>query len=178
MLKELYLHFYVHTGKVPDRVLVYRNGASDGTFDDIRNYEVNAMRLGLYEVMKETKNEFNCPISCKSGCLHCTPPITYVVSQTQHSICVVPKDLTQQKNVFSGTCIDDPVIMDYRDGRLMATKDIDRTRHSNSRMELFENVDERGYDFILTSHGGLKGTSKVSLQTIVLFNIASHVPNL
>jgi len=85
------------------------------------------------------------------------------VCQTQHSICVTPQldNFNSKQNVWSGTCVDDPKIMDYRDGQLLATKDVDRTLPSNSKMTLFEDVREFGYDFILTSHGGLKGTSKV-----------------
>ena len=77
------------------------------------------MRKGLCEILKQTKgDEFKCPLSCQSGCLHCTPPITYVVCQTQHSIVVVPKDQNlapkANRNVPSGTCVDEQTIMDYR----------------------------------------------------------------
>ena len=52
----------------PQRVLIYRNGASDGEFDSIRDREVIAMRKGLREILKRTKGDgFECPLSCQSG---------------------------------------------------------------------------------------------------------------
>ena len=42
---------------------------------------------------------------------------------------------------------------------------------SGDEDQLFENVEEYGYDFILTSHGGLKGTSKVSLYNTMIVTL-------
>jgi len=143
--------------------LVYRNGSSDGDFDHIREKEIEPMRLALRDEMKKRNPNFHCDVSCKSGCIHCTPLITYVVCQTQHMLCMTPEmdHSNQNQNVWSGTCVDDPDIMDYRDGQLVATKDVDRSKPTNTGMILYEDVREFGYDFILTAHGGLKGTSKV-----------------
>ena len=136
---------------------MYRNGSSDGELDSIQEREIEPMRSGLFEALKEAQNN--------SGTNDMFAiPITYVVCQTQHSICVTPtmRNDNPSENVWSGTCVDDPSIMDYRDGQLFATKNVDRNLPEKSKLQLFENVHEYGYDFILTSHGGLKGTSKVS----------------
>ena len=172
MSQTLYLHFLVHNEVFPERVLLYRNGASDGDFKKFKNDEIPYMRKALYEIMRQTKKDFKCPVSCSSGCLFCTPPITYIVCQTQHSICVVPSSVNQtgKKNVLSGTCVDDPRIIDYQDGLLLATKDI-RAHYGKHKGMIFEDINENGYDFILTSHGGLKGTSKVSLSYMLSFTL-------
>lgn len=142
--------FLVHNETFPQRVLIYRNGSSDGDFDKIREREIEPMRLGLLEAIREESAENWCP------------PITYVVCQTQHSICMTPRMGHEDvNNVWSGTCVDDVEIMDYQDGQLIATKGIDRNSPPSQKLTLFEDVEENGYDFILTSHGGLKGTSKV-----------------
>ena len=166
--QTLFHQFLVHNNVFPLRLLVYRNGSSDGEFDSLQEREIAPMRAGLMEALKET----NCDDIFMV-------PITYVVCQTQHSICVTPtmRNDNPSENVWSGTCVDDPVIMDYRDGQSLATRNVDRNLPENSKLQLFEDVEEHGYDFILTSHGGLKGTSKVSKGKIMILML-KKVQNL
>lgn len=90
--QRLAIQYYLHTGKWPKRVLVYRDGASDGSFGDILSKEVGAIRKAFYEIRSNDKS-FECPNHEKcqqSGCLFCTPRITFVVAQNEHNIRVVP----------------------------------------------------------------------------------------
>ena len=55
------------------------------------------------------------------------------------------------------------ILVNYSDDKRMIK--------SGDEDQLFENVEEYGYDFILTSHGGLKGTSKVSLYNTMIVTL-------
>ena len=94
--------------------------------------EIAAVRLALYEMKvedyKARGETFVCPNerNCKqNGCIFCTIPITFVVSQSQHSIRIVPRDEPggRDKNVPSGTCVDH-TIMDVNDSKNVATSQV------------------------------------------------------
>lgn len=77
-------------------------------------------------------------------------PITYVLGVSQHSIRVVPTETPQNhrhKNVHSGTCVDYKFPMQV--------------------VEPVGREPQQMVDFLLTAHGGLKGTSKPVLYRVV-----------
>jgi len=149
IVKTLYHHFNEHSNCSPLRVLVYRDGSSEGEFESILSHEVASIREALYELNSE-KPEFSCPNAekCKGkGCIFCTPPITFVISQSQHSIRIVPKvePFSRDKNVPSGTCVDS-VIMDMKDGMNFAVRKVPREPVPGcNNLTLFEDKNEVGY---------------------------------
>jgi len=176
IIKSLYIQFEQHTGCKPMRLLLYRDGASEGEFDRLIAREIAAVRLALYELKEQdalSKGEtFTCPNEkwCKkNGCIFCTIPITFVVSQSQHSIRIVPRDEPggRDKNVPSGTCVDH-TIMDVKDSQNIATNQVPKQAPPGATIELFEDANSNGYDFLLTSQGGLKGTSKPIFYRVLL----------
>merc|ERR1712232_985452 len=102
-------------------------------------------------------NNGPCINACEGkGCVFCTPLITYVVCQSQHTIRIVPNyrpSNPRDKNVPSGTVVDE-TIMDYKDGA-MATDMVVKEGPREAAITLFEDVGGLGYDFLLTAQGGL-----------------------
>jgi len=146
-------HFTAHTGFPISRVLVYRDGVSEGDFDCVLKNECKAIRNVCYK---------NRPSAIHEACEDC-PPITFIVCQAQHNIRIVPKRAElRHGNVFSGTCVDSK-ILDVKDSLLTATKDVPR-----EPSRCFEDPRDDGYDFLLTSQGGLKGTSKPVMYRVLL----------
>lgn len=130
-----------------------------------------------------------------SGCTFCTPIITYIVALSQHNIRVVPETYIPHgknggpRNVLSGTCVDH-TINAFWDSKGLAIKipsEAERTVINQLRSDLtlfeIESTYTQGFDFLLTAHGGLKGTSKPICYRVVLnenlvWKNASHVTPL
>jgi len=123
--------------------VVYRDGGSEGSFESIREVEVDAVLLGLTQTFHAIPGCCSNRESTDGVCKDCRLPLTFVVSQTDHNTCLVPSDGSSGiKNVPSGTVVDASI-----------------TTHSSM---------SGSNDFFLTAHGGLKGTSKPMLyRTIV-----------
>jgi len=166
LIKNLANQFVAHVGMKPTRMLVYRDSVSEGQFSKIIEEEVASMR----EALAEMNGDVSCSNNCeRKGCTFCTPLITYVVCQSQHSIRIVPKlppRNPRDKNVPSGTVVDE-TIMDYKDGA-MATEMVVKEGPREATITLFEDVSGLGYDFLLTAQGGLKGTSKPIFYRTIL----------
>jgi Piwi domain len=159
---------------MPSRVVVYRNGSSEGNFDLVLNSEVAALRKAFYDLRKSRKaeackNERNCQ---GNGCAFCTPIITYIVALSQHNVRIVPaEEKTKGRtvlNVPSGTCLDHTVTP-YLDGLNRSAPRPDKPLHDGPEPKLFSNPNSLGFDFLLTAHGGLKGTSKP-----IFYRVVSH----
>jgi len=172
--KCLYYHFVQHNNIKPNRLLVYRDGVSEGEFDRVMQYEVSAIRQALYNINVDEARARNEPYECENksnckarGCIFCTMPITFVVSQSQHSIRIVPgqEPYGRDKNVPSGTCVDH-TIMDMRENNV--NKDVPREKPPGAKIDLYEDASSTGFDFLLTSQGGLKGTSKPVYYRVLL----------
>jgi len=166
IVKALAIQFTTaNKGKSPERILVYRDGISEGNLNRSKENELRSIRQAFYDFHRMYYPNFSCDNShCEGrGCLFCTPPITFIVCQSQHSIRVVPDEepADRNKNVHSGTCLDHTV-MDFRN-KLNMTE----TLPEDPSIELFEVKDE-GYDFLLTAQGGLKGTSKPIYYRVLL----------
>lgn len=167
--------------------MVYRNGSSEGNFDAIAGVEFRAIRRALFDLRVDWhthKNPSNdeettptlepCPNGCQNnGCTFCCPPITLIVAITQHNIRIVPAEAIEKQggrgrsllNVPSGTCLDD-TIPSYLDGENTAVS-WPKEDGRPEQMQIFENSNSDGFDFALTAHGGLKGTSKPVLYRVV-----------
>jgi len=176
--KTLFIHFFHHRKLKPTRILFYRAGVSEGDFDTVLRREVAAIRKCFFDIRTETEPGFTCenPTCEKGGCLYCTPLITVVVCQTQHNIKIVPIDDHDGNNVPSGTIVDKKVI-DYKNSLKKATRDVSRFNPGflEDRFPV-ENVIDDGFDFFMTSQGGLKGTSKPIYYRIILNENAVWLP--
>mmetsp|Transcript_2877 Transcript_2877/g.6001 ORF Transcript_2877/g.6001 Transcript_2877/m.6001 type:complete len:344 (+) Transcript_2877:2689-3720(+) len=176
MTKTLLQHFVSYTEKYPVRVVVYRDGVSEGDFMHVLENECKVLRKVCCQNIPINKRTSSgeCNNKCQGeGCIFCCPPITFIVCQTQHNIRVVPKMHTglKHKNVYSGTCLDQE-ILDVKDSLLIATKDV-----PCDPSMCFEDPREAGYDFLLTSQGGLKGTSKPVMYRVLLNENAVWKPH-
>lgn len=120
-----------HTKKFPKKVLLFRDGSSEGNFPALLENEVPGARQGLLDAWETWHDE-------SSATVFAPPKLTYVVCVNQHNVQIVPSGGNgvgrSVKNVPSGTCVNDVIVA-------------------------FSNVDI-GNDFLLTAQGGLKGTSK------------------
>eukprot|EP00934_Nitzschia_sp_Nitz4_P008004 Nitzschia sp. Nitz4//scaffold142_size57810//28581//32540//NITZ4_006496-RA/size57810-augustus-gene-0.23-mRNA-1//1//CDS//3329536391//7994//frame0 len=86
LVNELLLSYRKHVGTDPQRVLVFREGGSSGSFDHVRNVELQWIRECFGQV-----------------------PFTLVVSNEDHNVRIVPDSFQNsvRGNVPSGTFIDD-----------------------------------------------------------------------
>ena len=119
----------------------------------------NCTGKGFVEFKKEIGKDITCT---KFGCIHCCPPMTFLVCFTRNNVKIVPAVIQDEKkkNVLSGTCVDDS-IMDFQDlfQRFKVTPPRPEITSSSSNF-IYTEPDGKGYDFILVAHGGLLGTSK------------------
>ena len=156
--------------------MVYRDGGSDGNFDDIVDMEIKGIRQALYEWNQRNIKDFKCVNALKcneQGCEHCTPPISFIVAQNNHGTKIVP-DLDPNakggnRNVPSGTVIDS-MITSFRNGMKLSTENVvpikgrsfRRTTTITSQISPGFNMnrDKGGYDFYLIPQAGRIGTSR------------------
>jgi len=136
--------------------LVYRDGVSDGSFTKLQNREIHSLR----QAFKRFKQEMTGQASDEC------PPITFVVCMTKNKTKIVPANGPlniggkDNVNVNSGTCVDYQ-IMD----KLIIRVTPDKETAPNM---IYSEPDDKGYDFLLVAHGGIKGTSKtVHYRTIL-----------
>lgn len=162
---------------MPKRVVVYRNGSSEGNFKHLLELEVAGLRRAFAELRYETGEKEPCTRTeggCEGkGCTWCTPKITYIVALSQHSLRMAPAERTVGKrretplNVPSGTCVDH-TITPYMD-----RQDQDRVTEwpqsftPSAEFQVFEQRNSSNFDFLLTAQGGLKGTSKPIFYRVV-----------
>jgi hypothetical protein len=82
----------------------------------------------------------------------CCPSVTFVVSQGQHDIRIVPLDgvqMNRSNNVPSGTCV--------TDSRAISMSSLNAVEmNSQSGMSQPESTVENTMDFLLVPQGGLK----------------------
>ena len=139
-------------GNFPQRLLIYRDGVSEGSFERVRRIEVGAIRAACQDLDPSSY-----------------PMITFVVCMTKHKVRVVPhiRREGRDKNVSSGTCVDN-TIMD-------ANNVLKRSEMKDLPPELRRfDVPDGGYDFLLTAQGGLKGTSKPIYYRVILNENAEY----
>ena len=100
MAKELLLEFYRGTGgKRPERIFFYRDGVSEGQYDQVLAFE--------YTALKQACAELGDPASGYS------PPITFITSQKRHQTRLFAKDnrdTDRSGNLVPGVVIDRDLI--------------------------------------------------------------------
>jgi hypothetical protein len=83
----LAIRFFQDTGRKPERILVYRDGGSEGSFDKLVKEELAGIRGAmkfLFGSLQEDKVE--CPENCNYGCIFCTPPGTLSPLRVSHPL--------------------------------------------------------------------------------------------
>jgi eukaryotic translation initiation factor 2C len=94
--KDLLLEFYRTTkGKRPERIFFYRDGVSEGQFDQVVAYEYQALREACAEM--------------GDGGAGYAPPITFIVVQKRHQTRLFardPRDADRSGNVPPGVVVD------------------------------------------------------------------------
>jgi eukaryotic translation initiation factor 2C len=92
MIRDLFLAFYRHTHRKPERIIYYRDGVSEGQFSDILNSEMTAIRT-----------------ACKMMSEDYLPPVTFMIVNKRHHTRCFAKDQgdgDRSGNMFPGTVID------------------------------------------------------------------------
>jgi eukaryotic translation initiation factor 2C len=162
---------------MPKRIIIFRNGSSEGNFDALLTTEVASIRAAFAMLRRDHEMD-ECRNECEGkGCAFCTPIITYIVALSQHNIRMVPKNFIPHgkqgnpRNVLSGTCVDNTINTYWDDNGFAVEPAGEKERilsqNVTSPVQLFEDV-KGGFDFLLTAHGGLKGTSKPIFYRVVL----------
>ena len=52
LVKDLAMNYFAHTDKVPAQIIVFRDGGSEGSFENIAEVEVEAIRSTFRELNK------------------------------------------------------------------------------------------------------------------------------
>ncbi|WJX44066.1 argonaute 5 [Trifolium repens] len=92
MIRELIISFYKSTGRKPERIIFYRDGVSEGQFNQVLLYEMDAIRKAC--------------VSIENGYL---PPVTFVVVQKRHHTRLFPvkkEETDRSGNIMPGTVVD------------------------------------------------------------------------
>lgn len=178
IISEMACQFRVYHRGYPQRLLVYRDGLSDGNFPAAAS-EIDAIRQAFYHLRSSSEASFQCVNAekCKGkGCKFCTPTITFISCQNDHGIKLVPKDDSQgvrgrgnraPTNVHSGTVVDHTIVEGMQN---LAVENDDEGSVSGAgpNLPLFARIETSNYDFLLTPQGGLKGTSKPVYYRVLL----------
>ncbi|KAI8098878.1 Piwi domain-containing protein [Halteromyces radiatus] len=96
MVKELLKTFYQNCGQKPQQILFYRDGVSEGQFDQVLKNEVAAIHAACASLDKTYK-----------------PPVTFVVVQKRHHarfFPVEPRDADRSGNCQPGTVVDTDIV--------------------------------------------------------------------
>jgi eukaryotic translation initiation factor 2C len=133
MLKDLLSQFRARNGAqcTPRRLIVYRDGVSEGEMIQIVEHEVRAIQ-GVFEEMEERDQ----------------PKLTFLTGQKKHGKRLFPAGASQ----YSGN------------GGGKGGKGGDDSKFDNVRPGTITEAAGHPvfYDFLLNSHGGLKGTNRVA----------------
>jgi len=92
LISDLFLNHFAHIRVVAERVIVYRDGGSRGSMDNIREGELPLIKHAFEDVFPG----------------EAVPALTFVVSNQDHNITVVPatpSDERKPRNVASGTTL-------------------------------------------------------------------------
>lgn len=98
MVTELLRAFYRTTQTKPKRIIFYRDGASEGQFQEIRQTEIAAVKRACADIEKLSGSgrEYN-------------PPVTFIVVTKRHHTRFFPKrreEADRSGNVMPGTVVD------------------------------------------------------------------------
>ena len=97
MLKEILLEYEKVNGFLPNEIIIYRDGVSEGQFSQVVYFEIHTMKHGF--------------LMFRPGY---NPKITFIVVQKRHHTKFVPDDsrvgVGKNKNVPPGTTVDTTVV--------------------------------------------------------------------
>lgn len=100
-VRERLVHFYKATQQKPSRILVFRDGVSEGQFSEVLREEMQGIRTACLMLSPDYR-----------------PPITYVVVQKRHHARLFPAAVGDEcgrgKNVPPGTVLDTAVTSPHR----------------------------------------------------------------
>ncbi len=172
------IHYGQKNAVLPQRVLVYRDGVSEGSFTRLQACEIQSVRKGYLMALdhfRKISDNGNCPLK-KIPEKNICPLITFVVCLTHNNVKVVPANANEGatrgysgvSNVHSGTCVDTTIIDKL--ANLQVTPDISdqRQEYENQGYTCYSEPNGNGYDFLLTAHGAGLGTSKPVHYRIIL----------
>lgn len=98
--KEMMEYFKNRNNFYPEYVLVYRDGVSEGQFQDVIDKEINLMKKAFCEISP-----------------NCNPKITFIVVQKRHHTRFLPvrecDRIQKSQNVLPGTVIDNTITSNY-----------------------------------------------------------------
>lgn len=100
MLRDLFLAYYQHTQRKPEHIIYYRDGVSEGQFNDILQSEMLALRK-----------------ACKMMSEDYMPPVTFIVVNKRHHMrgfAQNQQDMDRSGNVQPGTVIDQGIVDAHR----------------------------------------------------------------
>ncbi|CAD6187630.1 unnamed protein product [Caenorhabditis auriculariae] len=96
-IRERIITFYRHTKQKPARIIVYRDGVSEGQFAEVLREEIQSIRTACLAISDDFR-----------------PPITYIVVQKRHHarmFCKFQSDMVgRAKNVPPGTTVDTGIV--------------------------------------------------------------------
>lgn len=96
-IRERIITFYRHTKQKPARIIVYRDGVSEGQFAEVLREEIQSIRTACLAIADDFR-----------------PPITYIVVQKRHHarmFCKNSSDMVgRAKNVPPGTTVDTGIV--------------------------------------------------------------------
>lgn len=109
MLKTLLLNFYKRNGRKPEKIIYYRDGVSEGQFQDVLNRELSAFQR-----------------ACSSLENGYQPGITFIVAQKRHKTRLFPQNpqkdgVGRNKNVPPGTVVDTEITNPTEDSFFLAS---------------------------------------------------------
>ncbi|XP_023209689.1 protein argonaute-2-like isoform X4 [Centruroides sculpturatus] len=100
MMKEILLEFFKTTkGKKPEKIIIFRDGISEGEYQNVMEYEMRKIRNACKEMAQEETYE---------------PPITFIVIDKRHHTRLLPTDprdgVGRPGNVPPGTIVDTNIV--------------------------------------------------------------------
>jgi eukaryotic translation initiation factor 2C len=107
LMTSLLEQYHSRNDYLPERVIMYRDGVADNTFDQVMEVEVKGMKQAFKDV-------------CRSRRVYVEPKLTMIVVQKRHHTRFCPKNIEQKLgsdlpwersgNVPSGTLVDQEVV--------------------------------------------------------------------
>ena len=96
VFRKLLIRFRQETNQIPQRIIFYRDGVSEGQFEMVLNKEITAMQRACYGLQPTYQ-----------------PGITYFVAQKRHHTRLFPenpKQAMRNGNILPGTVVDTDII--------------------------------------------------------------------
>jgi len=129
---------------LPANILVYRDGVSEGMFDEVINREINMMKSACREISIKDKVDFN-------------PKITYIIVQKRHHVRFLPVDSRDRdhksQNSKPGLVVDNSIASNFfNDFYLTAHKGPKGTSRPTRYITLYDQSGFSGDEIQLTTY--------------------------